>query len=247
MSKLQIIYEDQTLLVLHKPCNLHSTSLATSSQASLAQLLLEYLPALAQVSQRNGEAGLINRLDFETSGLLVAAKNASTWQRLRAAIQAGEIRKSYLALLEGHLSQAFCVNAYIGSPNRRAAKVRVYSKCPAKKQRALPAESHFQPLAYSPELDASVCQVYAASARRHQIRAHAAHSGHCLLGDSLYGSRRALTSVSAALLLSECEAPSFILHAVKIAFTHPETGAALEFQSPLPDYLAQIFPELGHS
>jgi hypothetical protein len=53
--------------------------------------------------------------------------------------------------------------------------------------------------------------------------------------------------VSAALLLSECEAPSFILHAVKIAFTHPETGAALEFQSPLPDYLAQIFPELGHS
>ena len=203
--------------------------LAGSEGASLAEALLQRWPFLASVAPKEGDAGLIQRLDFETSGLIIGAKNAESWQRLNAALKTGQIKKSYLALLRGQLRRPATIKGYIGAHSRSAKKVRVYKSDPG--SRALAAESSFRPVRIWPKEDVTLARAQAPTARRHQIRAHAAALGHPLVGDSVYGDKGGLADCGVIFTQALRPGQKFLLHAETVEFEHPVTGERLRFDS----------------
>lgn len=242
---LEVLHEDESIFAVSKPALIHSVELASGGEAdlpdedtppvvsgSVAGKLLSALPELSAVAPHSGDAGLVQRLDFETSGVLLGAKNQETWTRLREAFKQGQAEKRYLVVLEGKLASASSIDAPIGSPYRRASKVRAYvpGKKQAGKERAQPAESHFKPVAWDPAGAWTLAEVETPTGRRHQVRVHAAALGHPLLGDSLYGSKATLQS-------GETGAPPFALHAASL-----ELGGVGSFEAPRPGYFV---PYLG--
>ncbi|WKZ57799.1 MAG: pseudouridine synthase [Bdellovibrionota bacterium] len=228
--KLQILYEDSAVLVLDKPACLHSVSQADSNE-SLAKALERYFPSLKGVGGRTGEAGLIQRLDYETSGVIIAAKDQATWRYLREELKCGQIQKCYLAVLEGTLSMPRTVRSFLGPRHRGSRKVSCWERKP-KGVRALEGETVFSPLGNWK--GCSVVRVSASVARRHQVRAHAALIEHPLVGDVLYGSTTALRNVFAAE-----EVPPFFLHAEQVAFRLP-AGKWTQVQAELPHYARDV-------
>ena len=255
-----ILHEDDDLIVISKPPEIHSVqrreaiaadeddsdATPTSGGESVAALLAEYDPSFRTVSSDPLESGLIQRLDFETSGVMIAAKNRTAWDALRTALQGGAIKKSYLVLAEGIAARTYKIDTKIGNRYRHSKKVTVIddpSGSKSKKLRTmLPARTIFSPLHAATDLDATVLEAHAPTARRHQVRAHAEYIGHSLVGDSLYGSKRTLREV---LGIGHC--PAFFLHAERIEFSHPITkeiisiraaAPAIWSNTPLAEYLA---------
>ena len=140
---------------------------------------------------------------------------------LRKQFHSNTIEKVYVAIVEGHLDTAVLVENYIGTPHRRAKKVRVYEDEPAARERARPARSLFRGISYSSESDCTRVEVEMYTGCRHQIRAHAAFLGHPLVGDELYRSTRSFKSDR-----------QYYLHACKITFTHPNSGRRISVMSP---------------
>lgn len=225
---LDIIFEDDYFLVINKPSGVHSVMQSESVLNSIAASLLMRDVQLAEVSSKADDAGLVNRLDFETSGILLAAKTREAWIKLRAILLSEAVEKNYLALVEGKPDEHQIVEAFIGSSYRRASKVRVFGKKPRKKERALPARTEIDLITHYPELDCSLVRASAHLARRHQIRAHAKYSGHSLVGDEAYGSSRVLSKVLGF------EAPKFFLHAERVRFKHPFTDARVDITTLVP-------------
>lgn len=228
--KISIVYEDDDLLVIDKPAGLHSSMLTGEEDPSetVAGLLAEMREECRDSSEKREDAGLVNRLDRWTSGLLIAAKSRDSWSFLRAELASGRIEKSYLAVVEGEAPKNHSIATFLGTPNRRAAKMKVFTSRPKRSMRALPAETAFERVAYHPTLDLSLVRATAHTARRHQIRAHAAHMGHPLLGDTLYGATRDLSII-------ECgSGRGFLLHCDRLKLISP-SGKVVEASSPLPE------------
>lgn len=202
--------------------------LPSGGGASVADLLLADSPDLAHVARSPLDAGLIQRLDYETSGVLLGAKTRPVWEALFSALIEGAIKKTYVALVEGRCEHAASLGSYIGSPHRGAQKMKVYEKEPARSARALWGETTFMPLSYDSATDTSLVLASASPARRHQIRAHAAHLGHPLVGDTLYGSRHKLESFGV-------HHRAFFLHAWRVSFTHPVSKHTIEIERPYED------------
>lgn len=231
-----ILHEDEALLVTLKPAGIHSVALAEGEEApSIGAQLLAAFPFLREVADRPGDAGLINRLDFGTSGILIGAKTKAAWEILRGDIQTGRIKKRYLAVVEGISPKETTIENYIGSPYRRSKKVRVYESLPAD-GRGLPATSTFLLRESNAEHNVSLVEIEAPTARRHQIRVHAKTLGHPLIGDELYGSERKLHEIFTTPGLE-----GFCLHAFHAELLHPVTKAPLTFVDPAPEYLREIF------
>ncbi len=240
MPDPKVLYEDGLPLAVDKPPQVHSAMLEASDcerDDSIAAWLMHHVPCSQQVSKNPYDAGLINRLDFETSGILLAAKSHASWLVLRKLLLSGGMQKSYIAIVEGHLPLKIEVENFIGTPNRRAHKVKVYRSQPQKRARALPAKSEFRRMAYSDRFDASLARMSAGSARRHQLRAHASFLGHPMLGDSLYNSARSLRE-----LMPQTEPTrTFFLHCEQIYFKNPLTGTGVKLYSPQPAWLNHLF------
>jgi 23S rRNA pseudouridine1911/1915/1917 synthase len=231
---MEIIFEDEVLLVLLKPAGLHSTRLPTGGGASLADELLRVMPSLQKISDKPEDAGLIQRLDEQTSGLIVATKTRAAWQNLRESLRTGKMHKAYRVLLEGKLASPQKVDTLIGGKGRRSAKVSVYP-INSKKPRCLPAHSEITPVHYYKTQNCSLARVKAATARRHQVRAHCASIGHPLVGDGLYGSAQNLAAIFPELAKQNSV---FYLDAFQLAFTHPVTRAEMNFSLDLPSCLS---------
>ncbi len=232
-SAIEVLYEDDFLFVLNKPSLLHSVANPRSCMVSLASILLEHAPSLGLVAPKKGDAGLIQRLDFETSGIVLGAKVRRDWVALSQKLKLGEIQKIYHVLVEGRPQKSFSVDSFLGSPYRRSKKVRVY--CAAKPPpRTLRASTCFRPLLFFPAHRLSLIEGEASPARRHQVRAHAAHSGYPLVGDSLYGSRLQLRQLANG---DNPSIPGFLLHARLLTFTHPRTGERLSLEAPYPKWV----------
>lgn len=225
MSDLSYLYRDNEIFAVDKPAGLHSVRAGSSGGSSIADLLLAEDASLAEIGTPGTDAGLVTRLDFSTSGVLLGARTSSMWNVLHDMIARGEIDKRYVACVECHFPEHLSATTYIGSPNRGARKMKIYEKKPAKAARALEGTSHFTLVSYDPILDCSLVEVAASPARRHQIRIHAAYLGHPLVGDSLYGSTRSLPSKYG----SERE---FFLHAHRMSFRHSSSGTSLVIESP---------------
>jgi 23S rRNA pseudouridine1911/1915/1917 synthase len=217
---------------MDKPALLHSVQSGPAGGDSVADLLLEAYPQLSEVAPKKGDAGLVQRLDFSTSGLLIGAKSRESWLALHEQLLNGKILKSYVALVHGTPADNSEITTFIGSPYRHPKKMRVYESAPPKNHRALIGNTSIrllEPIGQS----FSLVQAFASPARRHQIRIHCAHISHTLVGDALYGSSadfRSLLGIDR----------DFFLHAAEIEFCHPRTSVTIAITSPYEEP-AQLF------
>lgn len=229
-----LVYEDSSLLVLNKPSGMHSLP-GKSDAPVVASLVLEHFPEQSTVSPVAAEAGLLQRLDFETSGCLLVARSRDTWQALHLQLTSGLMKKTYLLLAEGLVTRGE-VHTSIGSRYRGSKKVSVY---PLTKDRARsqPAQTFFE-LLDQPKPLVSLARATTTTGRRHQVRAHAAHHGNPLVGDTLYGARHSLQDFPG--LLGPEPIPPFFLHAESIRFMHPETKQEMVVEAPVPAYCCAL-------
>jgi 23S rRNA pseudouridine1911/1915/1917 synthase len=211
---LQVVHEDEHILVLDKPAGLVVHPAAGNWSGTLLNGLLARDPQAAALPR----AGIVHRLDKDTSGLMVVARTRSAMEALVRRIAAREVSRQYLALAhrqwEGPRTRT--VEAPIGRDPRNRLRMGVV-------EGGKPAATTFDLL----DDREQGCWVRATlhTGRTHQIRVHMAHIGHPLVADALYG------GTPAAGLQRQA------LHAYRLAFDHPATGAPLEFHAPLPDDL----------
>jgi len=231
---LDIIFQNKNYIFINKQAGIHSTQLPKGGGLSLADLLLQANPQAWEISVKPEDSGLLNRLDFDTSGVIVVAKSRAAWIAGRDLFVAENLKKTYVVILEGGFGEPQYVENYLGTPNRGAKKVKVYKSKPAKAARALLTQSEFDPLKYCPKRDCSLVRVVCPKAQRHQVRAHSAFLGFPLLGDTLYGAGRKFAEVFPG------EERQFMLHAEKLEFTDPLSREALAVEAPLPSCCLQL-------
>lgn len=215
----EILFEDADILVVDKPAGMYAHPSPGHEGGTLTDALLRRCPALAAVGGR-GRPGIVHRLDAETSGVMVLAKSPRAYRRLRELFERhAAVRKTYLAVLHGApREKSGTVDAPIGRKPwdpRRMAVVPDGSR----------AVSHWKVLACKGGL--ALVEFVIETGRTHQIRVHAAHLGHPVVGDALYGdgARDARLRRRPARQL---------LHAVELAFPHPVTGEPLVFAAEPP-------------
>ncbi|MFO7534437.1 MAG: RluA family pseudouridine synthase [Kiritimatiellia bacterium] len=225
---LSIIYEDPDIVVIDKPAGLVVHPAAGHASGTLVNALLHHCSDLAGIG---GELrpGIAHRLDRDTSGLMVAAKNDAALAGLQAQFKAHEVRKIYLALAAGHPAPpAGRIESLIGRCRQDRKKM---SASPA---RGRPAVTLYETVrAYA---EWSLLRVRIETGRTHQIRVHLTHIGHPIAGDPVYG-RRAAPPLP-------LPADRQMLHAAELAFTHPRTGKPLAFTAPPPPDMQTLLDAL---
>ncbi len=223
---LTILFEDAHLIAIDKPSLIHSVSLETNDR-SIATEILEKFPELRTAAEKEGDAGLINRLDFETSGILIAAKTHAAWIALRDQFQRQEIIKSYRAVLHGIPDCPLLIEGYIGNRYRGSKKVTFQDR---EDKRFMFSRSKIRSAIALKDQNRSLASIEALTGARHQVRAHCAHIGHPLVGDTLY------CDLEEPAFDAAPNTPPFLLHAARFEFFHPQTRARISIESPLPGY-----------
>lgn len=220
---LELVFEDQQLLVLNKPAGLVVHPGAGHREHTLVNALLYHVPALEHVPR----AGIIHRLDKDTTGLLVCAKTLTAHTSLVRQMQARQIKRHYLTLVQGHLISAGKIETFYGRDPHNRLKMAVRSQG----KQALTLYSirkQYQ--------DFSLLEVELLTGRTHQIRVHMASIHHPVVGDPLYGGRLGFPAwASEALRALFIGFKRQALHAYKLSFRHPETEKLLTFTAVLPD------------
>jgi 23S rRNA pseudouridine1911/1915/1917 synthase len=223
---LEVVYQDEALIVLNKPAGLVVHPGAGNRLHTLQQGLLAFDPQLALVPR----AGLVHRLDKDTSGLLLVARTTEAHTRLVAALAARAIRREYLALVWGRPISGGRIDAPIGRSTRVRTRMAVRGG-------GRQAVTHYR---IERRFDAhTLLRVQLETGRTHQIRVHLAHIGFPIVGDPLYGRRRRVLAdpqLQQALQRLHRQA----LHAQRLQLPHPLTGRALAFEAPLPQDLAAL-------
>lgn len=230
---LRIAYEDAQLVVVDKDAGVASHPLRPDELGTVANALVARYPEMASVGYRSREPGLVNRIDSDTSGVLLAARDVDTFDALREALRSGEISKRYVALVEGTLGAPTTLAYPLATHPRDARKVLAcVDERDAVRLRARDAITHIveaEPIGPFTRLI-----VEAPVAGRHQIRAHLAAAGHPLAGDLLYGGP-AVSGLS-----------RHFLHAAQLTLRHPKTGKTLNVVAPLPHELEQALHTASH-
>ena len=223
---LEIVFEDAHLLVLNKPAGLVVHPAPGNWSGTLLNGLLAHAPEFAEVPR----AGIVHRLDKDTSGLMVVARHRQAMDALVGAIAARSVSRQYLALAPGRWQGGpeRTVEAAIGRDPRNRLRMAAVDLL---QHAGKPARTDFVLLAQSASGVLVRCILH--TGRTHQIRVHMATLGLPLLGDSLYGG-----SLAAGM---ERQA----LHAERLAFTHPITGQALQFRAPVPADMASALAAWG--
>ena len=222
---LAIVYEDDDVVVIDKPAGLVVHPAAGHGSGTLVNALLGRIPDLEGIG---GEArpGIVHRLDKDTSGLIVAAKNDRALQYLQAQFQARTITKMYLALVEGLVEPR---EGIIDAPIWRS-KSDLKKMAVARAGRSARTRYRVRQIYRQPEL--SLVEAYPETGRTHQIRVHFAWLKHPLVGDETYGRHRPIVPIE-----------RHFLHAASLALTLPN-GETRTFTSPLPDDLRSVLDQL---
>ena len=220
---LDILFEDDDLLVLNKPAGLVMHPGAGHQQHTLVNALLAHCKNLSGIGGKE-RPGIVHRLDKETSGALVVAKNDSTHRDLSKQFAARTMGKIYLALVAGTPRHATGVidKAIERHPIHR-------QRMSIARRQGRSAKTEYRVLSSSGEVSLVECTLH--SGRTHQIRVHLHHLGHPVLGDKLYAGKRAGNF------------PRQMLHAWKLIFTHPRTGEQMTFEAPIPNDFAEATPK----
>lgn len=220
---LDIVFEDEHILVLNKPAGLVVHPGSGNWSGTLLNALLAHSPALTGVPR----AGIVHRLDKETSGLMVVAMTLQAQTDLVRQLQARSVKRHYAALVTGHPPASGTIDEPIDRHPVQRTKMAVV---PGGRE----ARTHFRVI----ERFEGGAQVECVldTGRTHQIRVHMAHIGHPLIGDPVYGPRRCLPAAAGF----ERQA----LHAFRLGLKHPADGAEMEWRVPLAEDFAQLLADL---
>lgn len=216
---IDIIYEDDCIAVINKPQGMVVHPACGAENGTLVNALLYNLSSLSSI---NGviRPGIVHRLDKDTSGLLVVAKNDDAHRELQRQIQKKEAKRYYIALLDGNVKED---NGVINQPVGR-------SRTDRKKMAVVPdgrsAETHFKVIERF--MRYTLCEFELKTGRTHQIRVHASYMRHPVTGDPVYGGSNAF------------KLNGQLLHAYKLVLTHPATKETMTFTAPLPEYFTAV-------
>lgn len=238
---LAILYEDSDIIVINKPPNLVVHPAAGHSNGTLVNALLFHCKDLAGI---NGDLrpGIVHRLDKDTSGVLVVAKNDQALLALVKQFQERSLHKEYLAIVHGRPEPASGkIETLIGRSQRDRKKMAVVTnnrfydeddddEASPRGREAITRYQTVEKLA-----KATLVKLVIETGRTHQIRVHMAHYGHPVLGDTTYGK---------VVRLGEITFPRQMLHAARLVFSHPRTGQELDIRAPLPEDMEKVLAEL---
>ena len=248
---LDVVYEDADLAVINKPAGMmvHAGSGATDDARSRGTLVNALLYRFHALSATGGDLrpGIVHRLDKETSGLIVVAKNDTAHQALARLFSGRKMRKTYVALVHGAVERkSGTINAPIGRDPIRRTRMSTRAT-----ENARSAVSHYEvirPLStrYG---KFTLLRVRIETGRTHQIRVHMASIGHPIVGDTVYGAAGQLAeqSTSRKHNAEKLRLGRNFLHAAQLEFTHPITGKPLQLEAPLPPDLEVFLKRLDQN
>lgn len=223
---LDIVYEDSDLLIVNKPVGLVVHPAHGHYSGTLVNGLLAHCKDLSGINGKM-RPGIVHRIDKDTSGLLMIAKNDLAHQHLAEQLKEHSIKRAYYALVQGVISEpAGLVDAPIGRHEVDRKKMAVTFK------NSKEARTHY----YVKERFArnTFIECRLETGRTHQIRVHMSYLGHPLVGDPLYGTRK-----------NNLDFPGQALHAYALGFVHPRTGEELYFEAPLPEHFQTVLKTLA--
>lgn len=224
---LTVVYEDQVLLVVNKPAGMVVHPAPGHPGGTLVNALLAYLPELATAG--DDRPGIVHRLDRDTSGLILVAKNEKSRRTLQRQFKDRQVHKAYLALLDEHLQPAWGrIEAPIGRDphHRQRMTVLAGGREAVTEYHVLEQFSHTLGPAAG---DYTLVEAEPKTGRTHQIRVHFASINHPVVGDTVYGRRRPRLPIGRQFL-----------HACRLEFKHPTTGRRIALEAPLPEDLASV-------
>ncbi|MEZ8825145.1 23S rRNA pseudouridine(1911/1915/1917) synthase RluD [Vibrio amylolyticus] len=225
---LDIVYEDDDLLVINKPRDFVVHPGAGTPDQTVLNALLFHYPDIAEVPR----AGIVHRLDKDTTGLMVVAKTVPAQTRLVRALQKRKITREYEAIAIGKMTAGGKVDQPIG---RHSTKRTLMAVAPMGK----PAVTHYRVAEHFREH--TRIRLRLESGRTHQIRVHMSYLQHPLLGDTAYGGRARIPKEASEEVTEMIRGFNRqALHAVMLRFDHPVTGETMEFHAPVPDDMVEI-------
>lgn len=219
---LDLVHEDDSVIVINKPAGLVVHPGAGNWRGTLLNALLHHAPELERVPR----AGIVHRLDKDTSGLMVVAKTLTAQTALVRALQARDVKRLYQAVALGLFER---VEGEIDAPIGRHPTQRTRM---AVVETGKPAQTHYRVMRQYRQAAWVECQLR--TGRTHQIRVHLAYIGHPLIGDPVYAGRRAMP----------LSFPRQALHAYRLGFVHPLTGQAVQWEAPLPEDFRTLLARL---
>jgi 23S rRNA pseudouridine1911/1915/1917 synthase len=228
---LEILFEDQDLIVLNKPAGLVVHPAAGHADGTLVNALLAHCPDLEGIGGEK-RPGIVHRLDRDTTGAMVVAKNETAMRSLVNQFRHRQVTKEYLALVWGHLAPAAGRTETLIGRNPRDRKKMCTRPDPSSGRQAITVYQTIETFA-----DTSLVKIQIETGRTHQIRVHMAFLGHPVVGDQQYGRpRRDVLPVPVP--------DRQMLHAARLSFTHPRTGQARTFEAPMPTDMSELIDAL---
>lgn len=225
---IQVVYEDEHILVVNKPMGRVVHPGAGNKSGTLLNALLYHYPSIAEVPR----AGIVHRLDKDTTGLMVVAKTLPAQTQLVRDLQARHITREYEAIALGIMTQGGKVDAPISRHPTKRTQMAVHPM-------GKPAVTHYRIMERFRHY--TRLRLRLETGRTHQIRLHMAHINHPLLGDQTYGTRpRPPKQADEQLLTQLRHFKRQALHAIMLRLTHPITGEEMTWHAPLPDDFYQL-------
>ena len=224
---LEVCYEDADVIVVNKPKGLVVHPAPGHADGTLVNALLAHCGDSLSGIGGEKRPGIVHRIDKDTSGLIIAAKNDAAHAALAAQLKDHSLARTYVCLVCGRIrDDVGTIDAPIGRHPTDRKKMAVTQK---NSRRAV---THWEVIARYPGVTHLCCRLE--TGRTHQIRVHMAHIGHPLLGDMVYGAGKPEKGLE-----GQC------LHARTLKFIHPRTGEHMELTSPLPEYFTAVLARLG--
>lgn len=229
---LDIVHEDDAILIIDKPAGLVVHPGSGNWRGTLLNALLHHAPQLQEVPR----AGIVHRLDKDTSGLMVVAKSLVAQTALVRQMQARSVKREYLALVWGVLNHGGTVDLPIGRHPSQRVKMAVV-------EQGKEAVTHYRIEQTFPSCTLVRCRLE--TGRTHQIRVHLTYLGHPLIGDRVY--QRGVQKCTLPLRELLNGFPRQALHATRLALAHPLTGETMEWESPLPEDMAELLDKIDEA
>jgi len=231
----KIIYQDESFFVVDKPAGWIVNEAATTKNQPVLQTWLRQFD-YPLVNDTDSRHGIVHRLDKETSGVMIVAKNKESFGKLQAEFKSREVQKTYIALVHGKLEpQEGNITVPVGRLPWRRDRFGVVAG-------GRNSETDYKVLQFFPGNNAghTLVEFHPKTGRTHQIRVHAKHIGRAIVADEFYAGRKTARN-------DRKWCPRLFLHAASIKFIHPATNKTVEFNSELPKDLSEVLSKLINS